>query len=192
MLASIDLPRRIANAKTGDRIEFLSSPLLGEGETLIFRCTLPPRALGAPLHTHDRMHEIFEVESGMLDIDLGHGRKRLIGPGERIEIAPGVRHGFRNPLDVETRFVSISTPGEGLESFLRTIYAMGATGEGDSPRLPSDPRIMALALRHADTVFAGVPRPLHQMLVRVLAWLGRMAGFERRLPAVAAFSGAVS
>lgn len=182
MIASIDLPRRIANESTGDRIEFLSSPLLGEGDTLVFRCTLPPGATGAPLHVHDRMHEIFEVESGALEIDYGRGRRRLIGPGERIEIAPGVRHGFRNPLECEARFVSVASPGEGLESFLRTVYAMGSAGSSDGPSLPNDPRVMALALRHADLVFAGVPRPLYRMLVNLLAWLGERAGLGRSMP----------
>ena len=182
MIAAIDLPRRIANATTGDRIEFVSSPLLGDGDTLVFRCTLPAGAIGAPMHVHDRMLEIFEVERGALEVDFGRGGKRLVGPGQRIEIAPGVRHGFRNPLDTETRFVSIASPGEGLESFLRTIYAMGSAGAPGGPSLPNDPRVMALALRHADLVFAVVLRPIYRTLVALLAWLGDRAGLGRSLP----------
>ncbi len=117
------LTREIHNPVTGDAIAFLTSPLSGEGAMLRFRCTLPPYGLGAPLHVHDTMTETFAVEEGTLEIDLGGGRVRVLSPGESIAIAPGTPHGFRNPGDVPAVFVTTADPGEGLETFLRGMYA---------------------------------------------------------------------
>lgn len=175
------LPRSITNAVTGDRIRFLQSPLLGDGETLIFRCTLPAGANGAPLHSHADMHEIFEVESGALEMDMGARGKRILCAGERIEIAPGVSHGFRNALDRETRFVNISTPGAELERFLRSIYGAANEGKANSAGMPRNPMLLASALNGTGMTFAGIPRLIQNALIGVMAAIARWTGSDRQL-----------
>ncbi len=175
------LPRHIANTVTGDRIDFIQSPLMGDGDVLIFRSTLPALADGAPLHSHADMMEIFEVEYGALEIDLGGGKRRLLGPYERIEIAPGTPHGFRNPLDSETRFLNISTPGLELEKFLRAMFGLANEGKTNAAGMPTDPRAMAIALHSSDMIFSGAPTKLQKMLVVLLAVLARWTGVEARV-----------
>lgn len=175
------LPRSITNAATGDRIRFLQSPLLGDGETLIFRCTLPAGANGAPLHSHADMHEIFEVESGALEMDMGARGKRILLAGERIEIAPGVSHGFRNALDRETRFVNISTPGAELERFLRSIYGAANDGKANGAGMPRNPLLLASALNGTGMTFAGIPRLIQNALVSMMAAIAHWTGSDRQL-----------
>lgn len=175
------LTRHIANAVTGDQIEFLQSPLMGDSDLLVFRSTLPALAQGAPLHSHAGMIEIFEVEYGALEIDLGGGQLQLLGPGERIEVPPGTPHGFRNPLDSETRFLNISTPGLELEKFLRTMFGLANEGKTNAAGMPTDPRAMAIALHSSDMIFSGAPARLQKMLVGLLARLARWTGVEARV-----------
>lgn len=172
------LPRRIENPVTGDVIEFIASPLLGDGDTLVFRSMLPGFAAGAPLHLHADMLEIFEVEYGALEVDLGNGDVRLLGPGERIEIALGTEHGFRNPLDTETRFINISTPGIELEKFLRAMFGLAADGRTNADGMPSDPRALAIALGRSDMHFAGAPSGIQKIAVAILAAIARWTGVE--------------
>lgn len=173
------LPRRIENPVTGDVIDFIASPLMGDGETLIFRSSLPGYAAGAPMHSHADMLEIFEVEYGALEIDLVGGDIRLLGPGERIEISPGTEHGFRNPLDTETRFLNISTPGIELEKFLRAMFGLAAEGRTNAAGMPTDPRAMAVAMGQSDMRFAGAPQGLQRILIAALAAAARWTGIER-------------
>lgn len=179
------LTRTIHNPVTGDQIVFLTSPLSGEGVTLRFRCTLPPHGAGAPLHVHDTMTETFAVEDGVLEVALADGETRLLVPGERIAIAPGTQHGFRNPGDAPVTFLTTADPGEGLETFLRGMYALAAAGETDAAGMPRDPRALGEQLHSGNLVMPGIPRLIQRVvlaLLRLAAWL---TGADRRLARMA-------
>jgi len=175
------LTRTIHNPVTGDHIAFLASPLSGEGEMLRFRCTLPPHGAGAPLHVHDTMTETFAVEAGVLEIDLGSEQTRLLGPGEAIAIHPGMLHGFRNPGDAPVTFVTTADPGEGLESFLRGMYALAAAGETDAAGMPRDPRVLGELLHSGNLVMPGIPRGLQRIVLALMRFAARLTGADRRL-----------
>jgi len=171
------LPRRIENAATGDRMIVLQSPLLGEGDVLVFRSILPAGGAGAPLHVHDAMTETFTIEQGALEILLGKGEVLRLEAGETITIQPGTPHGFRNALDSETRFVVTADPGAELERFLRHVYQMGneqAAGE----RL-TIARALAFGgmMAGTDMVLGGMPRWLQRGLWSLAA---RLAGSNAR------------
>lgn len=175
------LPTEIRNPVTGDQIAFLASPLSGDGAELRFRCTLPPRGEGAPLHKHDSMTETFAVEAGVLEVDLGAGQKVLLTAGEAITIPPGTPHGFRNPGDAPVTFLTTSDEGEGLETFLRGMYALAAAGETTAAGMPRDPRALGLLLDYGNLVMVGVPRGVQNALLGLLGWAARLTGVDRRL-----------
>ncbi|WP_285712707.1 cupin domain-containing protein [Erythrobacter oryzae] len=166
---------------TRDRITFLASPLSGDGAELRFRCTLPPRGEGAPLHKHDTMTETFAVESGVLEVSLANGRRILLRAGEAIAIPPGTPHGFRNPGDAPVTFLTTADEGEGLETFLRGMYALAAAGETTAAGMPRDPRAIGLLLGYGNLVMVGVPRGLQNALLGLLGWAARLTGTDRRL-----------
>lgn len=166
------LPRRIENAATGDRMIILQSPLLGDADVLIFRGILAGRAQGAPLHVHDGMTETFQVESGALEILLGHGRSQVLRPGESIVIKPGMIHGFRNALDTETCFVTTADPGAELEQFLRAVYRIGnAAVAGTQGRLGAAFGF-AMVMAETDMVLADVPRWLQHFVSSLAVAIG--------------------
>jgi len=179
------LQNQIHNPVTGDRIAFLSSPLAGEGEMLRFRCTLPPHGAGAPLHVHDTMTETFAVEHGVLAVELGNGETRLLAAGDSIAIAPGTPHGFRNPTDAPVVFVTTADPGEGLETFLRGMYALAAAGETDAAGMPRDPRALGELLHRGNLVMPGIPRSLQRAALGLLRFAARLTGADRRLDRMA-------
>jgi mannose-6-phosphate isomerase-like protein (cupin superfamily) len=176
------LLRTIENAATGDRIIFIESPLLGDGDWLVFRCILPPLAAGAPLHSHDKMTETFFVESGALEINFGHGRTRILNAGETLTIAPGTRHGFRNPLDTPTRFVTTADPGADLELFLRTIYQLDSDSVGGAGFLPHLALVLGSVMARTDMVIAGLPRWLQRACLMVAAVLAHALGISAAAP----------
>lgn len=175
-----DLPRRIENPVTGDRIEFLSSPLHGDAGPLVFRCKLAPQAQGSPLHFHRTIAETFEIEQGLLQMEIGMaGATRAVFVGEKIDLPPGVPHSFRNPLSEPVIFVSTATPGVGFEKFLRAMYGLAAEGRTNGDGLPTDPRALALTLHYADLVLSSVPNAAQGALVRALTGLARLTRMER-------------
>lgn len=177
------LNRDIHNPVTGDSIAFLASPLSGEGEMLRFRCALPPHGAGAPLHVHDSMTETFAVEDGVLEVALANGETRLLGPGESIVITPGTQHGFRNPADAPVSFVTTADPGEGLETFLRGMYALAAAGETDAAGMPRDPRALGELIHSGNLVMPGIPRLIQRALLAVLRFAAWLSITRRRAPA---------
>ncbi|MDX2235891.1 MAG: cupin domain-containing protein [Hyphomonadaceae bacterium] len=173
-------PRRLLNPVTGDRLEFLSSPLHGDPGPLVFRCTLAAHAKGSPLHFHRTIAETFTVERGLLAMEIGGPRRtQTLGAGDHVAFAPGEAHSFRNPLGEPTVFVSTATPGDAFEKFLRTMAGLAADGRTDADGMPTDPRALALALHYADLVLPFAPQGLQGVLVGGLARLGRLMGVER-------------
>ena len=175
----------IHNPVTGDHIAFLASPMSGDGAMLRFRCTLPPHGPGAPLHVHDTMTETFAVEEGVLEIDLGKGETLLLTPGEHIAIAPGTPHGFRNPGDAPVVFVTTADPGDGLEAFLRGMYALAAAGETNADGMPRDPRALGQLVHSGNLVMPGIPRLIQRMVLALLRLAARLTGADRRLDRMA-------
>lgn len=186
-MTDLRAPRRIENPVTGDRIEFLASPLHGDAGALIFRCTLAPNAKGSPLHLHRTIAETFEVEDGLLDMEIGAaGSARTLFPGERVALPPGTPHSFRNALPEPVVFLSTATPGAQFEKFLRSMYGLAADGQTNQDGMPTDPRALALTLHYADLVIPAVPRGVQSILVRALSGVARMtqleAAFDRYWP----------
>ena len=174
------LNRTIDNPATGDRITFLSSPLMGDPGQLVFRTVLPAHAAGSPAHEHGGLDETFRVESGVLAFELD-GRSMTLRPGDSVHVPAGVSHGFRNATAEPVVFVSEVTPGAGFERFLRGMYGLAAAGRTTAAGMPKDPRALALLLGEADLTLTAVPRGLQAVLGAVLKAAARLSGVDRSL-----------
>ena len=174
-------PRRITNPVTGDRIEFLTSPLSGDAGPLVFRTTLAPGAGGSPLHAHRTIAETFSVEAGQLTFLDPRGEPMRLEAGSRIHVADHVRHGFRNDTAHAVTFVTEATPGEGFERFLRVMYGLAEDGRTDAGGMPRDPRALALALEQAELLLPGLPEGLQVAVIGGLARLARISGLGSQL-----------
>ena len=97
--------------------------------------TIPPRALAAPMHTHEREDEYSFVLAGRLGVQIG-GEVVEARPGELVLKPRGIPHAFWNPGDEETRVLEIISPA-GFEQYFADL----------APELarPGEPDVQALA-----------------------------------------------
>jgi mannose-6-phosphate isomerase-like protein (cupin superfamily) len=89
--------------------------------------TLPPRALGAPLHRHANEDEYSFVLEGRLGAQLGD-EVVVAGPGELARKPRGQEHTFWNAGDEPLRFLEIISPGR-FASYFRELAPLLAAGD---------------------------------------------------------------
>ena len=106
-----------------------------DGRFALVEHTIPPHALAAPMHTHEREDEYSFVLAGRLGAQIG-GEVAEAGPGELVVKPRGIPHAFWNPGDEETRVLEIISPA-GFEQYFADI----------APQLarPGKPDLQALA-----------------------------------------------
>ena len=90
---------------------------------------LPPRALGAPVHTHANEDEYSYVLEGRIGVQLGDEVLEA-GPGDLVFKPRGVRHAFWNAGDEPARLLEIISPA-GFEKYFRDIAPLLAAPEPD-------------------------------------------------------------
>jgi hypothetical protein len=106
-------------------------------------------------------------------------RTRLAGPGDVVEVAPGVLHGFANAGDEEARMRVEVRPALAMEEMFADVIAMARAGRMTRRGLPRNPLELARLARtydreaHAPFLSVGVQRVL-------LAPLLLAAGRRRR------------
>lgn len=173
------LPREIVNKVTGDKLKILHAPADGFDSVKI-EFTLPPRAAGAPLHYHLKFTEIFTVLNGRMEMKAG-ADKRILTPGEQIEVKPGTLHGFSNPHDEPLVFTSESLPAEEFEKFIRTMFGLANDGKTNQKGMPLNGLHLALALDFADLYFPFVPAWLQRTVRKTLRSVAQAVGAENEL-----------
>jgi mannose-6-phosphate isomerase-like protein (cupin superfamily) len=90
---------------------------------------LPPRALGAPLHTHHNEDEYSYVLQGRFGVQLGPDILE-VGPGDLLFKPRGVAHAFWNAGDEPARLLELISPA-GFEHYFRELAPLLATPERD-------------------------------------------------------------
>jgi quercetin 2,3-dioxygenase len=96
-----------------------------------------PRGDTIPVHSHDDVHEIFYLESGLIRVWImaadGDVKERVLEPGEFGYVPAGLAHTFRVEAD-DTRIVGVCSGG-----FERFFAAAGKPT--DSGALPHPPYV---------------------------------------------------
>ena len=90
---------------------------------------LPPRALGAPVHTHRNEDEYSYVLEGCVGVRLGDDVLEA-GPGELVFKPRGVPHAFWNAGDGPARLLEIISPA-GFEHYFRELAPLLAAEDRD-------------------------------------------------------------
>lgn len=68
-----------------------------------------PPGTAETAHAHARAHQFFYVLSGRATMELDGGSVD-IGPGQGLDVPPGIRHRMTNVSDADLRFLVISSP----------------------------------------------------------------------------------
>ncbi|HJQ74785.1 MAG TPA: cupin domain-containing protein [Gaiellaceae bacterium] len=106
----------------------LGTSYLVEGEPFaLLEHTLPPRALGSPLHRHANEDEYSYVLEGRLGAQLGDETVEA-GPGELVRKPRGQEHAFWNAGDEPLRFLELISPG-GFAGYFRELAPLLAAGD---------------------------------------------------------------
>jgi len=90
-----------------------------DGRFALLEHDLPPRTLGAPLHTHVHEDEYSFVTAGRLGVQLGDD-VRVATVGELVVKPRGIPHAFWNAGDEHLRFVELISPG-GFEQYFADL-----------------------------------------------------------------------
>ena len=172
MTTSPILPgQTLDNPVTGERFTFTDTASSTGGELLAFDFAL--RAGGAvPIpHVHPVQTERFEVVEGRMRFRLGL-RTLVAGPGDAVEVAPGVAHSFANPGPDEALLRVEVRPALAMERMLAEVVALAHAGRLTRRGLPRDLRELARLARtydreaHLPLIGVGVQRLLLAPLVR--------------------------
>ena len=106
----------VISRNQGDRADFprLGTRYLIRGEATGGRFALieheiPPRALAAPVHVHEREDEYSFVLEGRVGVQIGE-EDLVAGPGELVVKPRGIPHAFWNAGDETARLLELISP----------------------------------------------------------------------------------
>jgi quercetin dioxygenase-like cupin family protein len=168
--STISPGQTLENPVTGERFTFTHTASSTDGELLAFDFALRPGGAVPIPHVHPIQTERFEVLSGRMRFRVGL-RTRLAGPGDVVEVAPGVAHSFANAGDDEARLRVEVRPALAMEEMFAEVVAMAQAGRMTRRGLPRNLLDLAVLARtydqeaHAPLLGVGVQRLLLAPLV---------------------------
>jgi quercetin dioxygenase-like cupin family protein len=160
----------LENPATGERFTFTHTAAETGGELLAFDFALRPGGAVPVPHVHPIQTERFEVVAGLMRFRLGL-RTVLAGPGDVVEVAPGVMHAFANAGQGEARLHVEVRPALRMEEMFAEVVAMATAGRMTRRGLPRNLLELATLARrydqeaHAPLMSVGVQRLLLAPLV---------------------------
>jgi mannose-6-phosphate isomerase-like protein (cupin superfamily) len=160
----------LENPVTGERFTFTHTAASTGGELLAFDLGLRPGGAVPIPHVHPIQSERFEVVNGRMNFRVGL-RKVQAGPGDVVEVAPGVAHSFANAGEDEARVRVEVRPALAMEEMFSEVVAMAEAGRMNRRGMPRNPLDLAVLARkydqeaHAPLVSVRVQRVLLAPLV---------------------------
>jgi quercetin dioxygenase-like cupin family protein len=139
----------LENPVTGERFTFTQTASTTDGELLAFDFALRPGGAVPIPHVHPIQTERFEVIEGQMRFRVGL-RKVLAGPGDVVEVAPGVAHSFANAGDEEAKLRVEVRPALAMEEMFAEVIAMAQAGQMNRRGMPRKLRDLATLARRYD------------------------------------------
>jgi quercetin dioxygenase-like cupin family protein len=133
--AMISPGQTLENPVTGERFTFTHTAAATGGELLAFDFALRPGGAVPIPHVHPIQTERFEVTEGRMTFRVGL-RKIHAGPGDVVEVAPGVAHSFANAGEHEARLHVEVRPALAMEDMFAEVVAMAQSGRMNRRGMP--------------------------------------------------------
>lgn len=164
----------LENPVTGERFTFTHTAASSGGELLAFDFALRPGGAVPIPHVHPVQTERFEVVDGLMRFRVGL-RKRFAGPGDVVEVPPGVTHSFANAGPDEARLRVEVRPALAMEDMLAEVVAMAQDGRMTRRGLPRNLLDLAVLAREYDQEAHGplLGVRLQRLLLAPLVFLAR-------------------
>lgn len=165
-----------ANPATRERAIMLTDPAVRSDRSLVGHLHVAPGGRVAAAHVHPESTERFHVVSGTVGFVIG-GRERILGPGERAEVPPGVPHDWWQIGDEPAEVIVDMAPGDRFADMLTTVFGLVRDGKVDRRGLPPLLQLAVTAQAYRDAmVFASPPPWVQRILFGTLAPVGRLLG----------------
>jgi quercetin dioxygenase-like cupin family protein len=169
----------VENPVTGERFTFTHTAASTDGELLAFDFALRPGGSVPIPHVHPVQTERFEVTAGTMRFRVGL-RTVVAGPGDVVEVEPGVMHSFANAGEDEARLRVEVRPALAMEEMFADVVEMARAGRMTRRGLPRNVLDLALLARtydaEAHAPLLGVR--LQRVLLAPLVWLARARGAD--------------
>ena len=167
----------ISNPVTGETLVFRKTSADTSGEAVVVETFVEPNGAVAAAHVHPAQEERFEVLAGELEFRVGQ-EKLVARPGDRVLVAAGTPHRFRNVGDETAHFVCEVRPALGFEQLIETMFTLAADGKVNRKGMPNPLRLAVVANHHFDVVrLPGVPQWLQKAALVPGSLLGRAVGY---------------
>lgn len=170
------------NRVQGDRAVVREGSEDTGGERLVVDLYVRPGGAVAGKHVHSYITERFEVLAGTVRFHLD-GRDELAGPGQQVEVPPGVVHDWWNVGEDEAHVLVDIRPAERFELMVQNLYGLANDGKTNSRGVPN---LLQLALFHQEfrreVEFIRPPRIVQGILFGALAPLARARGYRAIYP----------
>jgi quercetin dioxygenase-like cupin family protein len=166
------------NRVQGDRFVVREGSEDTGGKRLVGDLYVRPGGAVAGKHTHSYITERFEVLAGTVRFHVD-GREEIAGPGERVEVPPGVVHDWWNVGDDEAHVLVDIRPAERFELMIQNLYGLANDGKANARGVP---RLLPLALFarefRREGEFVRPPRIVQRLLFGALAPVARARGYK--------------
>lgn len=127
--------RVLWNEAFGERVEFRRTAAETDGELVECELVLSKEGAGPGSHIHPRQEERFHVLSGSLALQVD-AEERVLGPGDRAAVPPGIPHAWRKLGPGETVVRLELHPALRIEEILEEIFRMEDEGGWEDPKRP--------------------------------------------------------
>ena len=182
----IQAGQTVENPVTRERMTFIATAADTGGEATIFELTGRPDCEVAMAHVHPHQSERFEVIEGIVEVRLGR-EKILVGPGDVVDIAPGIAHTWKNAGAEDVRFRVEVRPSLGFERMIETMFGLAADGKTTRKGMPNPLRLAVIARHHFDAArLPVVPAWMQRAALALGAPLGRLVGYRATYDGAAA------
>lgn len=117
----------IINTVTGETLTFQKTAAMTGGELLEFTLELEPGSTVPMKHVHTVQDEIFEVITGLVNVEIGKTRY-VIKPGEKVLMNKGVPHRWWNDEGVTSVLTVSFIPAGNTEDFFVEMFGLASSG----------------------------------------------------------------
>ena len=170
----------IENPVSGERITFLQTARVTQGELLEFELELTPDGHVPGAHVHPEQEERFHVLSGTMKFRLGM-RTIVAEAGETVIVPAGRVHRFANGGDDVAKCRVEVVPALDMEQLLETTVELALEGNVTSKGMPKPLHLALFVRRFAREVKAPFPPAwMVRVLMAPLAAIARKRGHAER------------
>ena len=142
--------RTFVNPAINDTATFIKTSEETNGEYTLIEIDLG-KSDGPPLHYHNAFSEKFQVQEGVLYVQVGKDKK-ILNVGESVTVSAGTHHRFYNETNNKVKFQITLKPGHaGMENFIKIFYGLAADGLTDKKGKPKKFAHLAVALIISDS-----------------------------------------